>query len=141
VKLKDKKQWSCTEPPNFFMRPEFSGKFPEFLRMGSLLLHLSTINKPKFLLTWCMRARVNSEVLQNVAPLTVPTFNNKSLYKVKRQSNCLSNSPAFVMFHLFISFHILAFNPFRIFTFFLTSLILCSKSLKWTYKAEKRDVG
>jgi hypothetical protein len=77
--------------------------------MGYLLLHLLTINTRKILLTRCMRARVNSEVLQNVALLTVPTFSNISQYKVESQSNCLSNSPAFVMSHLFISFNFFSF--------------------------------
>lgn len=77
--------------------------------MGSLFLHILTINRSEILLTWCMRARVDSEVLQNVALLIVPTYNNTSQYKVKRQSNCLSNSPAFVMSHLFIYFHFFSF--------------------------------
>jgi hypothetical protein len=76
--------------------------------MGSLLLHLLIINKCKCLLTWCMRARVNSEVLQNVAPLSVPIFNKTSQYEVKCQSDFLTNSPAFVMSHLLASFHSLA---------------------------------
>jgi hypothetical protein len=97
--------------------------------MGSLLLHLLTINTRKFLLTRCVRARVNSEVLQNVAPLTVPTFNNTSQYKVKRQIVFQIRPLSLCPISLFL-FIFLDFSHFRIFTSFLISLILCSKLLK-----------